>query len=148
LIGNALFSSHYQSLEIIQLVESQKRMDENENMNLTPAEGDHLLLPVEGIEIPPMSQVSKLALWYVPAVFGCMILASSGGNFGGYYLFIYSGMCLVILLPFYTIYLVRHVWQRFKQGTLTGRITLLYILSFFIPFLFMMMFATFNGSPA
>ena len=123
-------------------------MDENERMSEAPPEGTHSSLSLEGTEIPPISQVSKLALWYVPAVIGCMILANSGGGFGGYYLFIYSGICLVILLPLYTIYLVRHIWQRFKQGTLDFRVTLLYILSFIIPLWFMIGFATFNGSPA
>ena len=93
--------------------------------------------------------IPMIALGYVPFVFFWLILISSGSDpFAGYYLFIYSGMCLVILLPFYSIYLVFLTWQRYRNGTLTLFVSIIHILSFIIPLLYFLMFATFSGSPA
>ncbi len=93
--------------------------------------------------------IPMIALGYVPFVFFWLILISSGSDpFAGYHLFIYSGMCLVILLPFYSIYLVFLTWQRYRNGTLTLFVSIIHILSFIIPLLYFLMFATFSGSPA
>jgi len=90
-----------------------------------------------------------IALGYVPFVFFLLILISLGSDpFAGYYLFIYSGTCLLILLPFYSVYLVFLTWNRYKDGTLTLFVSIIHFLSFIVPFLFLLMFSTFNGSPA
>ena len=96
-----------------------------------------------------ITPIPKIALWYVPFSFFLMFLASLGsGGFGGYYIFIYSGMCLVILLPIYTVYLVSLTWQRYKNGTLTSYVVGIHLLSFIVPLFYLLMFTTFNGSPA
>ena len=93
--------------------------------------------------------IPLIALGYVPFVFFWMIIISSGSDlFASYYLFIYSGMCLVILLPIYTVYLVFLTWQRYKNGTLTLFVSIIHILSFVIPLWYFLIFATFSGSPA
>ena len=93
--------------------------------------------------------IPTIALGYVPFVIFLLLLTSFGSDaFAGYYLFVYSGMCLVFLLPLYAVYLVRLTWQRFKDGTLTLPVSIFHILSFIVPFGWFLMFATFSGSPA
>ena len=93
--------------------------------------------------------IPKIALGYVPFVWFLLFLTSLGSDaFAGYYFFIYSGMCLVFLLPIYAVYLVRLTWQRFKDGTLTLSVSIIHILSFIVPFVWFLLFATFSGSPA
>ena len=78
-----------------------------------------------------------------------MFLASfESDGFGGYYIFIYSGMWLWILLPIYSVYLVFHTRQRYKNGTLTSDVVVVHLLSFIIPFAYLLLIMTFNGSPA
>ena len=93
--------------------------------------------------------IPKIALGYVPFVWFLLFLTSFGSDsFAGYYLFIYSGMCLLFLLPLYAVYLVRLTWLRFKDGTLTLSVSILLVLSFIVPFGWFLIFATFSGSPA
>ena len=93
--------------------------------------------------------IPKIALGYVPFVWILLFLTSLGSDtFAGYYLFIYSGICLVFLLPLYAVYLVRLTWQRFKDGTLTSSVSILHILSIVVPLAWLLLFATFSGSPA
>ena len=93
--------------------------------------------------------IPKIALGYVPFVWFLLFLTSLGSDaFAGYYLFIYSGICLVFLLPLYAVYLVRLTWLRFKDGTLTLSVSIFHILSFIVPFAWFLLFATFSGSPA
>ena len=92
--------------------------------------------------------IPKIALGYVPFTWFLLFLTSSGSDaFAGYYLFIYSGLCLVFLLPLYAVYLVRLTWQRFKDGTLTLSVSIFHILSFIVPLTWFLLFATFSGSP-
>ena len=103
----------------------------------------------EPITITDPLLIPKIALGYVPFVWFLLFLTSLGSDaFAGYYLFIYSGICLVFLLPLYAVYLVRLTWQRFKDGTLTSSVSILHILSFIVPFGWFLLFATFSGSPA
>ena len=93
--------------------------------------------------------IPKIALGYVPFVWFMLFLTSLGSDaFAGYYFFIYSGMCLVFLLPLYAVYLVRLTWQRFKDGTLTLPVSIFHILSFIVPFVWFLLFATFSSTPA
>ena len=90
-----------------------------------------------------------IALGYVPFVIFWLFMISFGTDpFAGYYLFIYSGMCLFILMPFYAIYLIFLTWRRYKNGTLTLFVSIIHILSLIIPLWYLIIFATFNGSPA
>ena len=91
----------------------------------------------------------KIALGDVPFGWFLLFLTSLGSDaFAGYYIFIYSGICLVFLLPLYAVYLARLTWQRFKDGTLTFSVSIFHILSFIVPFVWFLLFATFSGSPA
>ena len=103
----------------------------------------------EPVTITDPMLIPRIALGYVPFVCFILFLISLGSDaFAGYYFFIFSGMCLVILLPLYTVYLVGLTWQRFKDGSLTLSVSIFYILSFIVPFGWFLLFATFSGSPA
>ena len=103
----------------------------------------------EPVTITDPLLIPKIALGYVPFVWFLLFLTSFNGDaFDGYYFFIYSGMCLVFLLPLYAVYLVGLTWQRFKDGTLTLSVFIIHILSFMLPFTWFLLFATFSGSPA
>ena len=103
----------------------------------------------EPVTITDPLLIPKIALGYVPFVWFLLFLTSLGSDaFAGYYLFIYSGICLVFLLPLYAVYLVRLTWQRFKDGTLTSSVSILHILSIVVPLAWLLLFATFSGSPA
>ena len=103
----------------------------------------------EPVTITDPLLIPKIALGYVPFVWFLLFLTSFGSDaFAGYSILISSGMCLVFLLPLYAVYLVRLTWLRFKDGTLTLSVSLLHILSFIVPFVWFLMFATFSGSPA
>ena len=116
-----------------------------------------LSAPVEDISYDEKSPIAlnvssiipTIALGYVPFVFFLMYLTSMGPDrFAGYYLFIYSGMCLMILLPIYSIYLIKFIIKQYKKGMLTLKNSIFYALSFIVPFWYLLMFATFSGSPA
>ena len=93
--------------------------------------------------------IPKIALGYVPFVWFFIFLTSLGSDtFAAYNIFISSGMFLVILLPLYAVYLVRLTWQRFKTGTLDLYVSIFHILSFIVPFAWLLLVATFSGSPA
>ena len=90
-----------------------------------------------------------IALGYVPFVIFWLFMISFGSDpFAGYYFFIYSGMCLFILMPFYAIYLIFLTWRRYKNGTLTLFVSIIHILSLIVPLWYLIIFATFSGSPA
>ena len=96
-----------------------------------------------------INPITAVALGYVPLVIFLMFIASMGSsNFAGYYLFIYSGMGLMILFPIYTIYLALLTWHLHKNGALTPTVSTVHILSFIVPLLYLLMFVTFSGSVA
>jgi len=102
----------------------------------------------EPVTITDPLLMPKIALGYVPFVWFMLLLMSNSDGFTSYYYFIYSGMCLLFLLPLYAVYLVWLTWQRFKDGTLTLYVFIFHILSFMVPFTWFLFFATFSGSPA
>ena len=103
----------------------------------------------EPVTEPDPLLIPKIALAYVPFNVLFLLLLSLGSDaFAGYYIFIYSGICLVFLLPLYAVYLARLTWQRFKDGTLTFSVSIFHFLSFIVPFAWFLLFATFSGSPA
>ena len=76
-----------------------------------------------------INPITAVALGYVPLVIFLMVIASMGSsNFAGYYLFIYSGMGLMILFPIYTIYLASLTWHLHKNGALTPTVSTVHIL--------------------
>ncbi|MEC7744429.1 MAG: hypothetical protein VYB86_03925 [Candidatus Thermoplasmatota archaeon] len=99
--------------------------------------------------IPDPLLIPKIALAYVPiVVFLLFVTSTSDDAFAGYYLFINSGMCLLLLLPLYAVYLVRLSWRRFKEGTLTLFVAIFHILSFIVPLSWLFAVMGFGGSPA
>ena len=93
--------------------------------------------------------IPSIALGYVPFVIFWLFMISFGSDpFAGYYFFIYSGMCLFILMPFYAFYLIFLTWRRYKNGTLTLFVSIIHILSLIVPLWYLIIFATFSGSPA
>ena len=103
----------------------------------------------EPVTITDPLLIPKIALGYVPFVWFLLFLTSFGSDaFAGFSILVYSGMCLVFLLPLYAVYLVRLTWLRFKDGTLTLYVSIFHILSFIVPFGWFLFFATFSGSPA
>ena len=103
----------------------------------------------EPVTITDPLLIPKIALGYVPFVWFLLFLASFGSDaFTGFSILVFSGMCLVFLLPLYAVYLVRLTWLRFKDGTLTLSVSIFHILSFIVPFGWFLFFATFSGSPA
>ncbi len=83
-----------------------------------------------------------------PIVFLLFVTSFGSDAFAGYSILIYSGMCLVFLLPLYAVYLVRLTWLRSKDWTLTLSVSIFHVLSFIVPFGWLLFFATFSGSPA
>ena len=105
----------------------------------------------EPVTITDPLLIPKIALGYVPFVWFLLFLTSLGSDaFAGYYLFIYSGICLVFLLPLYAVYLVRLTWQRFKDGSLNGVEAGVHIISFMVllGFCVLAMTVAGMGSPA
>ena len=103
----------------------------------------------EPVTITDPLLIPKIALGYVPFVWFLLFLTSFGSDaFAGFTILVFSGMCLVFLLPLYAVYLVRLTWLRFKDGTLTLSVSIFHILSFIVPFGWFLFFATFSGSPA
>ena len=99
--------------------------------------------------IPDPLLIPKIALAYVPFVVFLLFLTSLGSDaFAGYYLFLNSGACLLLLLPLYAVYLVRLTWQRYKDGTLTLSVLIFHILSFIVPLSWLFAVGSFGGSPA
>ena len=92
--------------------------------------------------------IPLFALGYVPLVLVLLILVSfSGAPFStGFSLYLFSSMCLVVLLPVYAVYLARTSWQRYKNGNLTKSVALFHFLSFIVPFVWLVMFAVFASN--
>ena len=88
--------------------------------------------------------IPSIALGYVPLVI--LLLSLSTDGFG---LFLYSGACLVLLLPIYAVYLLQITRQRRENNTLTTFVVIFYIISFIVPLIWLLMYAwfvtNFNG---
>ena len=88
--------------------------------------------------------IPSIALGYVPFVI--FLLSISTDGFGQ---FLYSGACLVPLLPIYAVYLLQITRQRRENGTLTIFVGIFYIISFLVPLFWLLMYAwfviNFNG---
>ena len=84
---------------------------------------------------------------YVPVLFVLGPLLDKD-SFDRYYLFVYSGVLLLLLIPVYTITVVRLTKRRLKQGNNTIGLTLFQILPLIPLVIWLFLVLTFNGSPA
>ena len=94
--------------------------------------------------------IPSIALGYVPSVIiVSMFYSTPDETLSGISIFIFSGMCLVPLLPIYGFYLLRITRQRIEKNTLTPIVVIFYIISFIIPLIWLLMYAwfvtNFNG---
>ena len=101
--------------------------------------------PVKGSLLIP-----SIALGYVPFVIIVLIsYSSSDETLPGFDFFIFSSQCLVPLLPIYAFYLLKIARERREANTLTTPVVIFYILSFTIPFIWLLMYlwfvTNFNG---
>ena len=94
--------------------------------------------------------IPSIALGYVPfVIIVLMIYSTSDETLPGFYFLIFSGMCLVPLLPIYAFYLLRITRQRIEKNILTPIVVIFYIISFIVPLIWLLMYAwfaiNFNG---
>ena len=96
--------------------------------------------------------IPSIALTYVPFVITVMMFYSYSYPdeiLPGFEFFILSSMCLVPLLPIYAFYLFKIIRRRRGHKTLTTPVVIFYIISFLVPFLWLLMYAwfatNFNG---
>ncbi len=94
--------------------------------------------------------IPSIALGYVPfVIIVLMFYSSSDETLPGLGFLIFSSMCLVPLLPIYALYLYKIIRQRRENNTLTTLVVTFYIISFLVPFLWLLMYAwfaiNFNG---
>ena len=88
------------------------------------------------------------ALAYFPIVLLAGALLASGDPFGAYYVFVFSGVALLVLTPAYAVIISILTVKRIRNRTNTIKITL-FQLSPLILFIFFLVFVlTFGGSPA
>ena len=100
---------------------------------------------------PPLL-IPSIALGYVPFVIIVLMFYSQSSpdeTLPGFYFLIFSGMCLVPLLPIYAFYLLRITRQRIEKNILTPIVVIFYIISFIVPLIWLLMYAwfaiNFNG---
>ena len=96
--------------------------------------------------------IPSIALGYVPFVIIVLMYysySSSDETLPGFDFLIFSSMCLVPLLPIYALYLFKIIRQRRENNTLTTLVVIFYIISFLLPFFWLLMYAwfaiNFNG---
>ena len=87
------------------------------------------------------------AYGYVPLLFILGPLMDDDG-FDRYYLFVYSGLLLLFLIPVYLVALVWLTRRRLKQGNNTIGLTVFQIVSLIPPAIWLLLVLTFGGSPA
>jgi len=96
--------------------------------------------------------IPSIALGYVPFVIIVLMFYSHSSpdeTLPGLEFLILSSMCLVPLLPIYALYLYKIIRQRRENNTLTTLVVIFYIISFLVPFFWLLMYAwfaiNFNG---
>ena len=96
--------------------------------------------------------IPSIALGYVPFVIIVLMIygyRSPDETLPGLEFLIYSSMCLVPLLPIYALYLFKMIRQRRGDNTLNTPVVIFYVISFVVPFLWLLMYAwfaiNFNG---
>ena len=96
--------------------------------------------------------IPSIALGYVPFVIIVLMFysySSPDETLPGFDFYIFSSMCLVPLLPIYAFYLFQLIRQGSENNTLTTPVVIFYIISFGVPFFWLLMYAwlaiNFNG---
>ena len=121
-------------------------MDNLDEFAPDPGERDNQS-PMKGSLLVP-----SIALGYVPFViivlmFYSHISPDETSSVLGFYIF--SSMCLVPLLPIYALYLFKIIREGRRDNTLTTPVVIFYIISFIVPFFWLLMYAwfaiNFNG---
>ncbi len=112
--------------------------DPGERDNQSPMKGS-LLIP-------------SIALGYVPFVIIVLMFYSHRSpdeTLPGLGFYIFSSMCLVYLLPIYALYIFKIIREGRGDNTLTTPVVIFYIISFIVPFFWLLMYAwiaiNFNG---
>ena len=92
--------------------------------------------------------IPSIALGYVPFVI-IVLYSFPDETLNKFGFFIFSGMFLMALLPIYSFYLFQLIRQGRKNKTLTTTVVIFYIISFLVPFFWLLMYAwfaiNFNG---
>tara|TARA_B100001057_G_scaffold498727_1_gene606782 strand:- start:112 stop:480 length:369 start_codon:yes stop_codon:yes gene_type:complete len=88
------------------------------------------------------------ALAYFPIMFLAGALFSIGDPFGKFYVFVFSGMALLVLTPAYAVITSLLTIKRIKNGTNTIKITLFQLCPLIVYIFWLVTVLTFGGSPA
>ena len=88
------------------------------------------------------------ALAYFPIMFLVGALFSMGDPFGKFYVFVFSGMALLVLTPAYALITILLTIKRIKNGTNTIKITLFQLVPLTVYIFWLFAVLTFGGSPA
>ena len=92
--------------------------------------------------------IPSIALGYVPFVI-IVLYSFPDETLNKFGFFIFSGMFLMALLPIYSFYLFQLIRQGRKNKTLTTPVVIFYVISFLVPFFWLLMYAwfaiNFNG---
>ncbi|MAF22211.1 MAG: hypothetical protein CMO59_09195 [Verrucomicrobiales bacterium] len=107
---------------------------------------------VESKSKPKKKDVNVLlpcwALAYFPIMFLVGALFSMGDPFGKFYVFVFSGMALLVLTPAYALITILLTIKRIKNGTNTIKITLFQLVPLTVYIFWLFAVLTFGGSPA
>lgn len=110
---------------------------------------------VEKVEFrakPKKKDVNVLLPWwalaYFPITFLVGALFSIGDPFGKFYVFVFSGMALLVLTPAYAVITILLTIKRIKNNTNTIKITLFQLCPLIIYIFWLVTVLTFGGSPA
>ena len=88
-----------------------------------------------------------LALAYFPIMFLAGALFSIGDPFGKFYVFVFSGMALLVLAPTYAVITSILTAKRIQNGTNTIKITLFQLFPLIVYIWWLVTVLTFGGSP-
>ena len=101
---------------------------------------------------PKKKDVNVLLPWWALAYFPIMFLVgalfSIGDPFGKFYVFVFSGMALLVLTPAYAVITILLTVKRIKNNTNTIKITLFQLCPLIIYIFWLVTVLTFGGSPA
>ena len=107
---------------------------------------------VESKTKPERKDVNVLLPCWALAYFPLMILVgalfSIGDPFGKFYVFVFSGMALLVLTPAYAVIISILTAKRIRNGTNTTKITLFRLLPLIIYVYWLVTVLSFGGSPA
>ena len=126
--------------------------DKGDNLNLATTDNPRPTMRSRGQSNQPKCHpihwiLPLAACSYVPVLFGLGPLLDKD-SFDRYYLFVYSGVLLLLLIPVYIVAVVWLTRRRLKQGNNTIGLTVFQVVSLIPPAIWLLLVLTFNGSPA